>query len=396
MNVDERAGLKSGFLCAIDSLKEKVTALSAFIFDNPEPAFKEFKTSGAMQDFLREHGFQVETAIAGMETAFRATLGSGAPVIALLAEMDSLPELGHACGHNIVGAASVGAASALSQVLDAEFKRGGHGTLMVLGTPAEEEGHGKTEMVAAGVFGSIDAAMMVHGSSRRMVSKHFLGLSVLHFTFSGRAAHASAYPEEGINALNAVIQTFNAINALRQHVPSDVRIHGIVTDGGKAANIVPETASAEFFVRAFAMDEVESLKERVIKCARGAAEATGCTLEVTEVGEPNAPMKINRAFAAAYKDSLRQLGLKEDEYKPDKNLGSSDIGNVSQVVPSIHPNVPLRKGIAVHTRDFAVAAGGPDGHRATIEGASALGLTAIELLFNTELLESVKKDFASS
>jgi amidohydrolase len=396
MNRDERAGLKDDFLSAIEELKERVTALCAFIFDNPETAFKEFKTSEAMQDFLSSHGFLVETGIAGMETAFRATIGSGAPVITLLAEMDSLPELGHACGHNIVGAASVGAASALSNVLDAKFKAGGHGTLMVLGTPAEEQGHGKTEMVEAGIFSSIDAAMMVHGSSRRMVSKHFLGLSVLRFTFTGRAAHASAYPEEGINALDGVIQTFNAINALRQHVSSDARIHGIVTDGGKAANIVPETASAEFFVRAFVKEEVECLKERVIKCARGAAEATGCTVEIKEVGEPNAPMKINTAFAAAYRDSLLLLGLKEDEYKPDKNLGSSDIGNVSQVVPSIHPNVPLRKGIAVHTREFALAAGGPDGQSAAMEGASALGLTAIELLFNAELLESIKREFASS
>ncbi len=396
MNGREWVVLKEGFLATIERLEERVVELGTFIFENPEPAFREFKSSGAMQDFLSSYGFEVEGGTAGMETAFRATIGSGAPVIALLAEMDSLPELGHACGHNIVGAASVGAASALASILDEEFKAGGRGTLMVLGTPAEEEGHGKTEMVEAGVFDTVDAAMMVHGSSRRMVTKHFLGLSVLHFTFSGRAAHASAYPEEGINALDAVIQTFNAINALRQHVPSDVRIHGIVTDGGKAANIVPETASAEFFVRAFVMDEVKSLKERVIKCARGAAEATGCTLEVREVGEPNAPMKINRAFSAAYRDSLEQLGLKEDEYRPDKNLGSSDIGNVSQVVPAIHPNVPLKAGIAVHTREFAIAAGGPDGQRATMEGVKALGLTAIELLFNEELLERVRRDFDSS
>ncbi len=389
-------GMKKSFLGSVDELDSKIIGLGNFIFGNPETAFKEFKASGAMQDFLSGYGFKVEAGVGGMETAFCATIGSGAPVIALLAEMDSLPELGHACGHNIVGASSVGAASALSFVLDEEFKAGGHGTLMVLGTPAEEEGHGKTVMVEAGLFDGVDVAMMVHGSSRRMVEKHFLGLTVLHFTFSGRAAHASAYPEDGINALDGVIQTFNAINALRQHVPSEVRIHGIVTDGGKAANIVPETASAEFFVRATVMADVETLKKRVISCAKGAAEATGCDLEVTEVGVPNAPMKINTVLCELYRSSLEQLGLKEDDYRPDKNLGSSDIGNVSQVVPSIHPNVPLRKGVSVHTRQFAEAAGGADGHRAMMEGARALGLTVIDLLFNPELLEEVKKEFASS
>ncbi len=235
--------------------------------------------------------------------------------------------------------------------------------------------------------------MMVHGSSRRTVAKQFLGLMELNLTFSGRTSHASAYPEEGINALDAVIQTFNSINALRQQLGPDVRVHGIITDGGRAPNIIPDRSEARFFVRAGRIDELEALKTRVVKCAEGAALATGCTLEVTRVGEPNAPLKQARAFADLYRGSLKFLGLVEDDHPSDKNLGSSDIGNVSQVVPAIHPNVPIRKGIKVHTREFADATITPDGHRALLEGVKTLGLTAIELIGNPANLERIKKEF---
>ena len=263
----------------------------------------------------------------------------------------------------------------------------------MLGTPAEESGHGKTTFVKAGIFDGVDAAMMVHGSSKRMAAKHFLGLAELTFAFTGRPSHASAYPEEGVNALDAVIQTFNSINAMRQQLPQETRVHGIITDGGLAPNIIPERAEARFFVRVAHMDDLDELRGRVVRCAEGAALATGCTLKVTRVGEPNAPLKQNRAFADLYRNSLDLLGLAEDEYLPDRNLGSSDIGNVSQVVPAIHPNVPLKKGIKVHTREFAEATVTPDGHRALLEGVKALGLTAIELLGNPERLRRIKEDF---
>ncbi|MBI5903689.1 MAG: M20 family metallopeptidase [Deltaproteobacteria bacterium] len=386
--------IKTGFLREAEAVSQRLTRLSDDFYRNPEVGLKEVRTSASMQEFLNSAGFSVEAGVAGMDTAFSAVLGSGRPVVALLAEMDALPGIGHGCGHNIAGVASIGAGAALSVVLKRHLLPG-KGTLLVLGTPAEELGRGKIEMIKAGVFDGVDAAMMVHGSSRRTVVKHFLGLIRLNFTFRGRSSHASAYPEEGINALDAVIQTFNAISALRQQLRSDVRVHGIITEGGKAPNIIPELARASFYVRANDLKELESVKKRVSNCAEGAAIATGCTVEVEEEGDLNAPMKINEAFAAVYRGSLVALSLKEDPQPPEKNVGSSDIGNVSQIVPTIHPHVPIREGINIHTTEFANATITGDGHRALMEGVKALGLTAIELLFNPEAMERVKRDFAA-
>ncbi|MBI5492215.1 MAG: M20 family metallopeptidase [Deltaproteobacteria bacterium] len=382
--------LKHGLIDAAESLRGALTSMSDDFYRNPETGLEEKKTSSEMQAFLEKYGFTVEAGVAGMPTAFRAGLGKGRPVIALLAEMDALPGIGHGCGHNIAGTASIGAAAALSEVL-----RGldWSGTVLVLGTPAEELGKGKIEMINAGVFNTVDAAMMVHGSSRRTVVKHFLGLTRLNFTFRGRSSHASAYPEEGINALDAVIQTFNAISALRQQMRGDCKVHGIITEGGKAPNIIPELASASFYVRSKDLKELASLKERVVNCAKGAAIATGCSLDVREEGETNAPMKLNAAFADAYRGALKVLGLPEDTQAPGRNVGSSDIGNVSQAVPALHPHVPIRQGINIHTREFADATVTVDGHRALMEGVKTLGLTVLELLFNARTLDEVKKDF---
>lgn len=387
----ELNAIKKELLSSAESLKPKILDLSDTIFRNPELGLKEYKTSAAMLSLLKEAGFSIEAGIAGMETAFRATLGSGRPAIALLAEMDALPGIGHGCGHNIAGMASIGAAISLAPVLKKHLKN--KGSLVVLGTPAEELGKGKIEMVKHGVFSDIDAAMMVHGSSKRTVVKHFLGLVRLNFVFLGRSSHASAYPEEGINALDAVIQTFNAISALRQQFRGDVRVHGIITDGGKAPNIIPERGEASFYVRAKDLEELASAKERVLNCAKGAAIATGCTLEAKEVGDLNAPMKLNDAFASVYRDALAFLGLPEDLSPVEKNVGSSDVGNVSQVVPTIHPHVPIRDGINIHTREFAEATITPDGHRSLMEGVKALGLTAMDLLIDEKKLAFVKADF---
>ncbi|MBE7415291.1 MAG: M20 family metallopeptidase [Deltaproteobacteria bacterium] len=380
------------FLAVAEGLERRLTGLSDDFYRNPELGLKEVRTSSMMQALLKEHGFHVEPGIAGMETAFRASIGSGKPVIALLAEMDALPGIGHACGHNLGGTASIGAGAALAKALASSLPQG-KGTLLVLGTPAEELGKGKIEMIKAGVFDGVDAAMMVHGSSGRRVVKHFLGLVRLNFTFHGKSSHASAYPEEGVNALDAVILLFTSIGLLRQQMRGDVRVHGIITDGGKAPNIIPEKASACFYVRAKDLKELDSIRKRVMECARGAAASTGCSLEAAEGGDLNAPMKINMAFAGVYRRALEQLGLKEDGEAPEKNVGSSDIGNVSQLIPTIHPHVPIRKGINIHTHDFADATITPDGHRALMEGVKALGLTAIELFFNPEALEAIKKDF---
>lgn len=384
--------IRKRLLDAADSVADRVTELCDSFFENPELGFEEHRTSAGMQGFLRDSGFEVEHGVAAMPTAFRARFGSGRPTVALMAEMDALPGIGHGCGHNIAGMASAGAGAALSAALK-DYLRPGEGSVVILGTPAEEVGRGKADMIEAGIFDDIDAAMMVHPSSARTVVKHFLGLVELRFTFHGRASHASAYPEEGVNALDAVIQTFNSVNALRQMLPPEARVHGIITDGGKIPNIIPERAEALFYVRAADLKTLDSIVERVKRCAEGAASATGTSLEATRAGKATAPMKLNTAFADIYRRALNLLDLPEDPKPPYKNVGSSDIGDVSHVVPAIHPQVPVREGIRIHTEEFAEATATPDGHRALMEGVRCLGLTAIELLFDPDALKAVKYDF---
>lgn len=392
MELMDIAELKQRVVEAADGLEERLTAMSDSFYRNPELGLEEKRTSAAMRAFLAGAGFSVEEGVAGMETAFRASIGSGGPVIALLAEMDALPGIGHGCGHNIGGTASVGAGAALCAVLRDKLVAGA-GTLLVFGTPAEELGKGKIEMIKKGLFEGVDASMMVHASSKRTLIKNFIGLAKVNFIFHGRPSHASAYPEEGINALDAVIQTFNSINALRQQLSTGVRVHGIITDGGKAPNIIPERAAAYFYVRSNDLTELMAVKAKVIKCAEGAAMATGCTVEVVEAGDINAPMKINYSFYDIYRGGLDMLGLKEDGQPPDKNVGSSDIGNVSRIMPTIHPHVPMRPGINIHTHGFADATISPDGHRALMEGVRCLSITAVELFFSPGAVERIKKEF---
>lgn len=380
---------KRAIVAFIKGRSPDFTALAEELYRQPETGLCEVASSALLAAFLEREGFAVERGCAGLATAFRATWGSGGPVVALLAEMDALPQLGHACGHNIIAAAAVGAATALRhQLPDAA------GRIVVLGTPAEELGIGKVELIRHGLFADVDFALMVHPSSRRQVIKEFLGLARLRFTFSGKAAHAGVYPEEGINALDGVIQTFNGINALRQQLRQDVRVHGIITDGGSAANIVPERAACYFHVRAADLAMLEQVKARVIACAEGAATASGCRLEVEVDPRQLAPMKINRAFAALYSAQLSWLGLPE-VVATGGTRGSSDIGNVSQLVPTIHPHVPIGDGLRIHTGEFARATVAPQGQAAVVEGATTLALTVLELLDSPERQAAIREEFSS-
>jgi amidohydrolase len=344
-----------------------------------------------LSGFLEGEGFALERGVAGLATAFRAEWGEGRPTVALLAEMDALPGMGHACGHNVIAAAAVGAALALRRTLPPEV-----GRVVLLGTPAEELGLGKVALLEAGCFRDVDFALMVHPSSKRQVIKMYLGLAKVRFTFFGKPAHAGAYPEEGINALDAVLQTFTALNSLRQQLRQDVRVHGIITEGGIAPNIIPERASCYFYVRADDLAEVTRVRERLVACAEGAALATGCRLQVEEEGRVLAPFRINRTFSALYSAQLAYLGLPEAGLPPDRNKGSSDIGNVSQAVPTIHPHVPIGDGIHIHSAAFAEATVSPQGRAAVVEGATALALTAAELLASTDWQERIRSEFSTS
>ena len=375
-------------LTAAKDLSAEIIRIVHSLYEHPEISLQEVASSALLAGILERNGFEITSRLAGMETAFAGKTGTGALKIALIAEMDALPELGHACGHNIIAAASTGAALILRRVLPPEVA-----TILIYGTPAEELGIGKIELIKAGCFAGVDFAMMVHPSSRRQVIKQFLGLAKIRFTFHGRPAHAAAYPEDGINALDAVIQTFNAVNALRQQTRQDVRLHGIITEGGVAPNIIPARASCYFYVRADDLQELERVKARLVACAEGGATASGCRLVTESDPRVIAPLKIITPFYRIYSEKLALLGLEEAAARPDRNKGSSDIGNLSQVVPTIHPHVPIGDGINIHTNGFAAATVSLKGELAAVEGATALALTAIELVYSPSARAEIVKIF---
>ena len=379
--------LKTRITHAADTLAGELEALSHRIHAHPELGFKEVKAAGWLADFLVAQGFEVERGVAGVDTAFRATIETGAgPTIAILCEYDALPGIGHACGHNVIAAAGAGAGAALAAVRDALPA----GRIHVIGTPAEEGGGGKVKLIESGVFRDVDAAMMVHGFDRNVLHQTLLGVTRAAMEWTGKAAHASADPWAGVNALDACIQTFTAVAMLRQQMRPDCRIHGIITDGGAAENIIPERAAAAFSIRAPSIDGMWNLYERVVACAEGAARATGTTLEVRSQDVVYEPMDESGVLLDLFGDNMRALGLTLDEPVADRTA-SSDIGNVSQVVPTIHPWIAIApKGMAIHTREFRDSAVSPLARAGLLAGAKAMAMTTLDLLVNPTLIAKAK------
>jgi amidohydrolase len=387
------SAVKDEITAAVDRLADALEQLSRRIHDHPELGYQEVKAAAWLTEFLGARGFKVERGVAGVETAFRAAIETGeGPTIAILCEYDALPGIGHACGHNVIAAAGAGAGAALAAVRD----RLPQGRVLVLGTPAEEGGGGKVQLIRGGVFAGVDAAMMVHGWDQWIPHQDLLGIVRVGFEFTGKAAHASADPWEGVNALDAVIQTFNAVSLLRQQVRPDARIHGIITQGGAAPNIIPEFAAATFYVRAAALDYMWQLQKRVIACAEGAARATGTTLKVIEHDNAYEPMRRNQALVDAFRANMRLLGATEAPEIKDR-LGSSDVGNVSQVVPTIQPLVKIAPdGTPIHSRAFETAAVSPLARAGLLAAAKAMAMTAFDLLASPEMLRRAKDEFARS
>ncbi|BES85567.1 amidohydrolase [Pectobacterium araliae] len=363
------------------------------IHARPELGNQEYFAAETLTDLLRDAGFTVTRDIAGHETGFVAHKGqaNSGPRIGYLAEYDALPGLGHACGHNLIGTSSVAAAIALSHVVD---QTGGE--VWVFGTPAEEggaNGSAKGSFADAGVFDGIDAALMIHGSGKTQLTSASLAVDPLDFHFTGRAAHASASPEEGINALDAVIQLFTGINALRQQLPGDTRIHGIITHGGEAPNIIPEYAAARFYIRASTWQRAQAVSERVRAVAEGAALATGSTLKVERFQNPVKDLVINRPLDTIVGEELVALGEGLSD-QPRRGLGSTDAGNASHVIPVSHCYIKIGPDDLVgHTPEFREAAASPQGDRALLVAAQALAFSGYRLLTEPSLLESVKADF---
>jgi len=384
------SAVKDEIAAAVDRLGDELESLSHRIHDNPELGYHEVKAAGWLTEFLAGQGFKVERGVGGVDTAFRATIENGdGPGIAILCEYDALPAIGHACGHNVIATAGVGAGAALAAVRD----RLPAGRIHVIGTPAEEGGGGKVRLLRGGVFKGVDAAMMIHGWDRWVPHQDLLGVVRVGFEFTGKAAHASADPWEGVNALDGVIQTFNNVGMLRQQMRPDARVHGIVTSGGAAPNIIPEHAAAMFYVRAATLDYLAALQARVIACAEGAAQATGTTVKVTVYDNTYEPMKRNPTLADAFRVNMQRVGVPESPELRER-LGSSDVGNVSQVIPTIQPYVKIAPdGTPWHSRAFAEAAVSPLAREGMLAAAKVMAMTTLDLLTDPGLLEGAKRDF---
>ncbi|WP_430494223.1 M20 family metallopeptidase [Rossellomorea marisflavi] len=385
--------LRDQIIANLEENKEKYIEISHAIHDRPEIGNEEFYASKTHAELLESEGFTVERGVAGHETALLARRKSDkpGPAIAFLAEYDALPGLGHACGHNIIGTTSVSAAIALSKVID---ETGGE--VVLFGTPAEEggpNGSAKGSFVKHGLLEGIDAALMVHPANSTRITSNSLAVDPLDFEYIGKPAHAAGSPHHGINALDAVIGLFNGINALRQHVTDDVRIHGIITHGGDAPNIVPEYAKARFFIRASTRKTCSEVTARVKAIAEGSALATGAKLNVIAFQNEVDNLVLNRTYDAVFKEELERLG--EYVSTEERNgLGSTDAGNISQVVPTIHPYIQIGpESLVAHTDEFREAAKSPKGDEALILGAKGLALTALRLVTDGDVLAEIKEEF---
>lgn len=379
---------KQAVVEALDALAPQLKELALQIHAHPELGFQEFKAQAWLTERLVAAGFSVERGVGGLETAFHARYASGVagPALALLAEYDALPELGHACGHNLIGTASVGAAVALqAAVPDLP------GEVHVIGCPAEEGGGGKIIMAEHGVFDGLDAAMLCHPHNRNMTTRGGLAATRVRLKFYGTPSHASAAPTKGVSALDALIHTFVAINSLRQFIADGSRIHGIITHGGDAPNVVPAYAEALFLIRAENMPLLTNIKHRVLQCAQAQAEAVGARFEAEE-GLVYAERVPNRVMADLFGQNLEHLGLSVGE--PLRGLGSSDIGNVGLLCPIIHPFVQIvPEHVSNHTPEFAAAAGSEAGLTGMMTAAKALAMTVIDLAFNPAAMAAAKAEW---
>jgi len=358
-------------------VESELAGINRWMHDNPEVGFEEHTTSARLVGFLAERGFAVEYPAYGLETAFAARVGSEGPEVIICAEMDALPTVGHACGHNIIAASALGAGVALASLADELGMR-----LTVLGTPAEEKMGGKIDLINAGAFIDAAASMMVHPTPQDVVDPHVLGVRHVDVEFHGKDSHAAFAPQLGINALDAFVQAYVNVSTLRQALYPTDKIHSIITHGGDAPNIIPSYTRSSWYVRAATKGRMDELYDRVMACFESAATATGCTWNVQEIGHPFEDMVSNQVMVELFVANAaalgRTMGRGADE-EPGA-AGSTDMGNVSQVVPSIHPLLSINSGDAVnHQPEFAAHTVTADGELAIRDGALAMAWTVIDL-----------------
>ncbi len=381
--------MKDKITAWVDQNRHKVVDVATWLYEHPEIALEEVEGSKYLADWLEAEGFQVEREFAGMQTAFKAVKKQGdGPRIAFLAEYDALPGCGHACGHHFIAAMSVGAAAALAQVLgDAA------GEVAVFGTPAEETGDGKSYLTDQGVFDGYDVALMIHPNGKTVMHPEMIAIGGQDFTFKGRAAHAGGFPYEGINALDAVVLLYNNVNALRQQLRDGTRVHGIILEAGSAANVIPDVGRVRLEFRAKEQDYFYEVVEKVINCAKAAALATGCELEHHWFEPVCQGLRHNYTLSAVMEKYMKEYGTYEDAVCAG---GSTDVGNVSQRIPTLHPMLKVtEEPYGVHTQEFKEATMTPYGLDHLIIGTKMLALTGMEVLTDSVLREKIWAEFNS-
>ncbi|HEY1879520.1 MAG TPA: M20 family metallopeptidase [Caulobacteraceae bacterium] len=385
--------LKADVIGAVEAMSAELIDLSHLIHSEPELALEEVRACANLVKAVEGHDITVQREAFGLSTAYAAEFGKdGAPTIAILSEYDALPGIGHACGHNIIATAGLGAALALSK-LNGRLP----GRVRYLGTPAEERFGGKEIMARNGAFDGADAAMMIHPAAIDLIAMPCLAVTEVNVTYTGQTAHASAEPHRGVNALDAVVTAYQAIAQLRQHIESRERIHGIITDGGLAANIVPERAACRFYVRSPDAKGLAALRRRVQACFEAGALATGCQLEAVWGETDYLDLKTNGPMARAFAANATAIGRPFDasDLVPRDRAGSTDMGNVSHRTPSIHPLLAVAPAhVPIHNPQFTRWAASDRGDKAVIDGAKALALTALDLMSDASLLAAARADFA--
>lgn len=392
MSADE---LKQEVCATIDRLRERLISIASEVHDHPELAFQEVAASRLLAQTLAAAGLRVTAPAFGLETALVSEFGpEGTPCVGIVAEYDALPGLGHACGHNLIGTAALGAALGLAGMRDRI-----PGRIRVLGAPAEEQGGGKELMARKGAFAGLDCAMMVHPSSEDLPTYRILARSAVKVTFRGRATHASAEPESAINALDAIVLAYQAVSAWRQQMPTGHRIHGIIREGGQAVNVIPDRTVGLFAIRAPNRAGLKLLRGRLDACLQAAALATGCELAIEWDDVDYLDLNTNWTLARAYQTNAEALGrqFRSLDDLPPSRAASTDMGNVSYLVPSIHPMIAaVPPGVAFHSASFAQHVASPMGMQAMIDGAKAMAMTALDYLFDGELRQRIAAEFGRS
>jgi amidohydrolase len=394
------AQLAAALEARVDALAADLSEVVHTLHGDPETAYEEHRSAAFLVELLNRHGIKAELGVFGLSTAVRAEIGSGSgPAIAILSEYDALPEVGHACGHNVIAATGVGAFIALAKTLD-EDPEAFPGRVVFLGTPAEEGHSGKEVMARGGAFDDVDAAIMVHPYAMDLAEQVWLGRRLLTVTFSGVAAHASAQPFMGRNALDAASLAYTGIGLLRQQLPPADRVHAIITEGGQRPSVIPEKAVLKLYARSKYPDTLKDLSARLEDIATGAALMTGTAVDISwDEHPPSLPVRTNSALTGRWVAAQQRRGRSPlpAGVVSETIAASTDFGNVSYRIPGIHPLIGIAPAdVALHTRAFAEAAGSPAAESGALDGAAGLALTALDYLCDPELREAVAREFAEA